>query len=102
VLAHQPILLGLLGLIALGFPPHHTVNPADRASFIDSCERQCAPLLGAQQECQAICSCSADNIDQAGLWERTITQSLNSTDQDRVNAIVDACGAQVRETLPVR
>lgn len=101
-LAHQPILLALLGLLALGFPPQHTVNPADRASFLDACERQCAPMLGARQECQAICSCAADNIEQAGLWERTITQSLNATDQDRVDAIVDACGTQVRETLPVR
>lgn len=100
-LAHQPILFGLVALLALGLQPHPQASDAERASFLDSCERQCAPLLGDPEECRAICSCSADNLEQAGLWERTITQSLSSADQTRVDAIVDSCGAQTRDALPV-
>lgn len=100
-LAHQPILLGILGLIAFAVPPQPAATPAQRASFLDSCERQCAPTLGDPQACQAVCVCAADNIEQAGLWERTITQSLGTADQDRVTAIVDACGVQARDARPV-
>lgn len=95
-LAHQPILLAVLGLVAFAMPPQPAATPGERASFLDSCERQCAPMLGAREECRAICVCAADNIEQAGLWQRTITQTLGTADQERVTAIVDACGARAR------
>jgi len=87
--------------VALAIPPQTGVSEADRASFLDACQRQCTPLLGDPDACRAVCVCSADNLVAAGLWERTITQTLGSDDQAVVDSIVEACGVEASQSLPV-
>ncbi|MDQ0314107.1 heparan-alpha-glucosaminide N-acetyltransferase [Amorphus orientalis] len=102
-LAHQPILLGLLWGVAFalgtgGATPAAT--DAQRASFMRACVDQCTPRVGDAGSCEAICGCSADNVEQAGLWERMITQNLTSDDQAQVDAIVRSCGMEARREAP--
>lgn len=99
-LAHQPILLALLGLVALGMTPAPTATDQERASFLAACEARCTPLLGEQVACRSVCACAADNIEQAGLWKKTITQSLSAHDQARIDSIVEACGLEAQRAPP--
>ncbi|MEW5423380.1 DUF1624 domain-containing protein [Amorphus sp. 3PC139-8] len=99
-LAHQPILFGLVGLVALGVPSQRAATDQERATFVAACVDRCTPLLGNRTSCRSICVCAADDIEEAGLWQRTVNQTLRPQDQDRIDQIVEACGLQIQGEPP--
>ncbi|CAO3378758.1 DUF1624 domain-containing protein [Azospirillum argentinense] len=89
-LLHQPILFGLLSLLAMGIG----ADPADVRSFQTSCVATCTSSGGAAAHCTATCRCVADDLNRAGLWSDFIHDRLTADSARKVDGVIQSCGSR--------
>ncbi|TWA74184.1 putative membrane protein [Azospirillum brasilense] len=87
-LLHQPILFGLLSLLAMGIG----ADPADVRSFQTSCVATCTSGGGAVAHCTATCRCVSDDLSGAGLWSDFVHDRLTADGARKVDNVIQSCG----------
>jgi uncharacterized membrane protein len=87
-LVHQPILFGLVSLLAAIAPPQ---GASADARFFSSCRAQCEGAGQPQPICSAVCTCVADELREEGLWPRTIANRLISEERERLAQMARSC-----------
>ncbi|WP_207458326.1 heparan-alpha-glucosaminide N-acetyltransferase [Azospirillum sp. SYSU D00513] len=86
-LLHQPVLLGLLWLLAQGVG----VTPPEVRNFRESCTASCTMNGARPNVCAANCRCIADSLIEQGLWERTLADRLDPAQGEQVGIIAQRC-----------
>ena len=76
-LVHQPALFGLLGAIALVFPPDRS------AAFVASCEVSCR-AENHEKFCQVFCGCVKAELASGGLLEEVISGKRDGSSDPQV------------------
>jgi len=90
-LAHQPILFGLVFVVAYVFPPSLLeLEP----QFIESCTVSCLDSEVDLEICQKTCTCMAERAQAVGIWNDLMRQSLSAEGEQRYFAMVDECRAE--------
>lgn len=87
-LLHQPVLFGLLSLLAMGIG----ADPADIRSFQNSCVATCTARGGEAAQCTATCRCVSDDLNRVGLWSDFIHDRLTADSARKVDGIIQSCG----------
>ncbi|WP_247889908.1 DUF1624 domain-containing protein [Azospirillum brasilense] len=87
-LLHQPVLFGLLSLLAMGIG----ADPADIRSFQTSCVATCTSSGGEMERCTATCRCVSDDLNRAGLWSDFIHDRLTADSSRKVDGVIQSCG----------
>ncbi len=87
-LLHQPVLFGLLSLLAMGIG----TDPADVRSFLTSCEATCTASGGEAAHCVTTCRCVSDDLNRAGLWSDFINDRLTADNTRKVDGLIQSCG----------
>ncbi|AWJ86227.1 hypothetical protein TSH58p_22120 (plasmid) [Azospirillum sp. TSH58] len=89
-LLHQPVLFGLLSLLAMGIG----ADPADVRSFQTSCAATCTASGGETAHCTATCRCVADDLNRAGLWSDFVHDRLTADGARKVDGVIQSCGSR--------
>lgn len=89
-LIHQPVLFGLLSLLAVGIG----ADPTDVRSFLTSCEATCTAGGGDANHCAATCRCVSDELNHTGLWSGFINDRLTADASGKVDSIIQSCGSR--------
>jgi len=87
-LLHQPVLFGLLSLLAMGIG----ADPADVRSFQTSCVATCSANGGEAAHCAATCRCVSDDLNRAGLWSDFVHDRLSADGARKVDSVIQSCG----------
>jgi uncharacterized membrane protein len=87
-LIHQPVLFGLVWLLAAIAPPQ---GSAAEARFYGACRAQCEKGGQPQSICGAVCTCIADDLREEDLWMRTISNRLSAQERERLAQMARAC-----------
>jgi uncharacterized membrane protein len=87
-LVHQPILFGLVSLLATIAPPR---GAAADAHFFSSCRAQCEGAGQPRPICGAVCTCVADELREEGLWAATIANQLKGEERERLAQMARSC-----------
>jgi len=89
-LAHQPMLFGLVFLVAYVFPPSLLeLEP----QFIEDCTTSCLDSEVDLEICRKTCACMAERSQAEGFWNDLMRQALSADEEQRYFAIVDECRA---------
>lgn len=80
-LIHQPVLYGLVWLVAALGPE------LDRAgdAFINNCASACQDTLGTSGNCTAACTCTLEHLKADGTWDRLVTNPADQSLRARMN-----------------
>jgi uncharacterized membrane protein len=89
-LLHQPLLFGLVYLVAQAAPPDLL---GFEGAYIESCTASCAEAEVEPGLCRTICECVADQTQAEGLWASLMRETLTDTEAERYVTITDACSA---------
>ncbi|OYD85055.1 DUF1624 domain-containing protein [Azospirillum brasilense] len=89
-LLHQPVLFGLLSLLAMGID----ADPADVRSFQSSCVATCTASGGEAAHCTATCRCVSDDLNRAGLWSDFVHDRLSPDSARKVDGVIQSCGGR--------
>ncbi|MDQ2102742.1 DUF1624 domain-containing protein [Azospirillum isscasi] len=87
-LLHQPVLFGLLSLLAMGIG----ADPADVRSFQTSCVATCTAGGGEAARCTTTCRCVSDDLNRTGLWSDFINDRLTADSARKVDGVIQTCG----------
>lgn len=91
-LLHQPIILGVLYLLAATvLAPAPRVNDAAAIGFREDCQRSCVATGQSADHCRQACSCTEDGLKEAQLWRRALDNTLTSDENARVLDLARAC-----------
>jgi uncharacterized membrane protein len=89
-LLHQPLLYGVVYLASVAAPPDLTHLAPE---YVEACTASCLDAGGGPSACAATCTCLSDEMQQAGLWEALIRQTLDAAGAERYFALADSCRA---------
>ncbi|MCZ8377026.1 MAG: heparan-alpha-glucosaminide N-acetyltransferase [Beijerinckiaceae bacterium] len=87
-LVHQPLLLGMLWLVALIVVQRP--DPEARP-FLAACHAQCGANGGDAPTCTRLCRCALEATREEGLWTSLMRDQLNENQRIRVEAISKRC-----------
>jgi uncharacterized membrane protein len=87
-LVHQPLFFGAVALLATIAPPQ---GAAADARFFTSCHAQCESAGQRKPLCSAVCTCLADELREQGLWARTVANSLQREQRERLGEMARSC-----------
>jgi uncharacterized membrane protein len=91
-LVHQPILMGLVAVVAwLGVVPAAPAPKPDYSAFLAACERACVAGGRAAEECKSSCRCVADVIERSGKAERLGADALDEARKAEFKRMADDC-----------
>lgn len=93
-LAHQPVLLAGLFLVARAIGPNAA---AEEASFLRSCVAGCAARGGDKALCDAGCGCAAGRLKAAGLWEATVRNEADAAAREQASRLARQCFDERRQ-----
>jgi uncharacterized membrane protein len=93
-LVHQPVLMALLWLAALGLAPAGV--DATTREFRTSCATACGQAGSSAEVCSRYCACAEADIRKAELWTPLLRNALTARQQQQLTAITDACQAGAR------
>ncbi|WP_420333481.1 heparan-alpha-glucosaminide N-acetyltransferase [Roseibium sp.] len=96
-LVHQPVLYGLVWLVA-------SLGPElDRAgdAFISNCASACQDTLGTSEICTAACTCTLDHLKADGTWTLLVTDPADQSLRTRMNDQYLLCLADPEQRPPV-
>lgn len=93
-LAHQPVLLAALFLVARAIGPDPA---AEEASFLRSCARSCAARGGGKALCEAGCGCAAGRLKAEGLWQATVRDDTDPAVRERASRLAQQCFDERRQ-----
>lgn len=92
-LVHQPVLMAILYLAALGLSPAGSAD-GDTLEFRRACQESCRQSGGDGPMCERYCACAESDIKKAELWTPLLRNGLTTRQQSQINAITDACHAR--------
>ena len=87
-LVHQPLLVGLLFVIA---QVTGAGQESGSASFMRACETQCVGNGSDEVSCRAACACVFAELRTQGLWARALTRELSKDENDQIATITRGC-----------
>ncbi len=87
-LIHQPLLFGLIWLIAQGIG----VESPQIRNFQASCVASCQQSGASAERCDRNCRCVQTELTRTGLWEDFLANRLDSRGRTGVGTAVQACG----------
>jgi uncharacterized membrane protein len=93
-LIHQPVLMALVGAIALAMPSQEADSIAQ--DFRQACEQSCVSAGESAPMCIRYCACSEADIRKADLWTPLIRNNLTARQQQQLSAITAQCQVQSR------
>lgn len=91
-LLHQPLLFGVLYVVAQVYPPDLL---GFEAAYVDSCTSSCVESEVEKRLCQNICQCAADRSQQEGLWRDLMRQTMTDVQAERYFRVVDECRSAI-------
>ncbi len=94
-LVHQPVLMAVLYLAALGLSPSGSVDATTR-EFRASCASACGKAGGSAEVCLRYCSCAETEIRKAELWTPLLRNALTARQQQQISTITEACEAKAK------
>jgi uncharacterized membrane protein len=94
-LIHQPVLMAILYLAALGLSPSGIAD-GNTLEFRRACQDSCRQTGSDAPICERYCACAETDIKKAELWTPLLRNGLTTRQQSQVNAITDACYARAR------
>lgn len=86
-LLHQPVLLGLLWLLALAAPP---TPETPQVQFMHSCEPGCVAVRG-EDFCARYCACMLDNIEAGGMMSSVLGGNADEQTKAGVEGYASLC-----------
>jgi uncharacterized membrane protein len=95
-LLHQPILFGMLSLIAVLHAPR---PDREAGGFNASCQSQCRAAGGEAAVCVALCQCAVVTLKKEGLWAAVLADKVDPAMNSRITAISQSCGKSARSGL---
>lgn len=90
-LLHQPILFGIVFLVAQVSPPSLL---ALEPRFIESCRIGCIEPAGKSGTCARACACVAHQLQEEDLWRGVMRMELTLEQETRYHDIADQCRAE--------
>ncbi len=93
-LVHQPILMALVGVVALALPSREADLIAE--DFRQACQQSCIAAGESQEMCTRYCACAEADIRKAELWTPLIRNNLTARQQQQLSAITAQCQLQSR------
>ncbi|MCX8997741.1 DUF1624 domain-containing protein [Rhizobiaceae bacterium BDR2-2] len=87
-LLHQPILIGIVYLASLVYPPP-AADPSQ--SYIGSCETSCTDGGNEPGFCTRFCACTLDRLRQQELLSPFLAGQINPGEDERIGAIAESC-----------
>ncbi len=91
-LVHQPILMALVGAVALAMPSREADLIAE--DFRQACQQSCLIAGESMEMCSRYCACSEAGIRKAELWTPLIRNNLTARQQQQLSAITAQCQLQ--------
>jgi uncharacterized membrane protein len=87
-LAHQPILIGILTVVA----PLVTPDPMQEATiFTRDCVTTCRTAGRGPAVCEAYCGCVLDGIQKGGFLSQALSGRMSAQENDRWLALISQC-----------
>jgi len=94
-LLHQPVLLSVVWLAALGLAPAGVSDETTR-EFRRFCRSACADAGSNAMTCDRYCGCAEGEIQTARLWTPLMRDALTARQQQQLTAITEACQARAK------
>lgn len=95
-LLHQPVLYGLVWVVALQDP---ALDRAGRA-FVGNCTMACQDTYDAPEICEAACGCTLSTLKADGIWEALNDDPENPDLRNRMNSRYAQCIADPEQIPP--
>lgn len=89
-LIHQPLLYGLVWLVA-------TATPPEEANYMRACVPPCLSAGGDAGYCSSACACVVKQTKTENLWRKVLRNSLSPVESSRFEEIGRTCA---REAAP--
>jgi uncharacterized membrane protein len=91
-LLHQPIMYGSLFLVAQGLAAARapSVSTEDRP-FVEACRKAWVDHGNPERTSLAYCTCTADELKKAGLWENVLADRYTPEVRQRLAVAMQAC-----------
>lgn len=92
-LLHQPLLFGVLWLVAQAATP---AMDKDTREFLASCTSECRSAKGQPEVCTAICTCAVETLKTRNLWPEVVGNRVTPALQEQLAGISRTCAQAVR------
>ena len=90
-LVHQPVLLGLLFLLAQASGVSQT---REREAYLRTCRPACVEAGGEIDACDNACACVAARAGDAGLLSRLVSRAVGEAEKNQLKDMVQACASE--------
>ena len=90
-LVHQPILLGLLFLLAQA---SGVSDMREREAYLRSCRPACVEAGGEIDACAKACACVAARAGSAGLLSKLVSRVVGDAEKTQLTQMVQACATE--------
>jgi uncharacterized membrane protein len=91
-LVHQPILIGLVWLVATsGAVPLVAPPQPDFSAFVAACNRSCVTAGRPEEDCDSSCRCVADAVARSGDAGGLSSGPLEGERATKLRQMADAC-----------
>jgi uncharacterized membrane protein len=96
-LAHQPVLLACLFLVARAVGPNAA---AEEAAFLRSCVTSCVQKDGEKAVCDAGCGCAGERLKGQGLWPAMVGGEAAPAARELASRVARQCFEENRPGHP--
>ncbi len=94
-LVHQPLIVGLLALVALVVPPSRETA---RQNFMNQCLAQCPAGEDGAPICTPLCGCMFDKLYGTPMFSVTSPDALTPEQKAEIDGMLKACANAVAPT----
>lgn len=92
-LIHQPVLIGLVYLASITFPP----APVDQVeAYKKSCVASCMQEQNGLEICESFCGCTLEKLQAANVFEPMMSNALTLDQQTKLGDIASQCSAEIQ------
>lgn len=92
-LIHQPVLIGLVYLVSITFPP----PPVDQVeAYKKSCESGCMQSQSNLELCQSFCGCTLEKLHAENVFDAMMANKANLDQQTKIRDVATQCSAEVQ------
>lgn len=94
-LVHQPILFGIVYVLATTIPIAGSRASVVELDFLKSCQSSCVKSGGTSDLCGLLCNCTADRIGAQNMWAEVGASDGKDATRRQVDGFVRACASQL-------
>lgn len=92
-LIHQPVLIGLVYLASITFPP----PPVDQVeAYKKSCEASCMQQQNGLELCQSFCGCTLEKLQAENVFDPMMSNASTPDQQTKIAEIAQQCSAEIQ------